>query len=306
MVLPAFAPENPGTWQPLFDQAHAAEQAGFDGLALSGEHVAFGENLEAYRRAELGGRLGGEQPTDSNGYFLEPLTTLAALSRTTSRIRFTTLIMLAALRRPLLLAKTAATLDVLSVGRLELGVGVGWQQEEYEAAGLDFRKRGRLLDQTLDVCQTLWRQTRANYSSEELSFSGIHMMPKPLQADGVPLWVSGTVNRGAMRRLARFGTGWIPWAEAWYEPASLITTIPAMREAISGYGRDPAEVGVAGRLPVISGPDGNPAISRTMAEVPPLLEAGVTDFYAVLRAGPQIDAVEYLTQWVTAFRDVTT
>ena len=82
-----------------------------------------------------------------------------------TRVRLGTNILLAALRRPVVLAKTAATLDVLSGGRLDLGVGVGWQREEYEAAGLDFDGRGRLLDHTLEVCQTLWREPARDVSS---------------------------------------------------------------------------------------------------------------------------------------------
>ena len=79
----------------------------------------------------------------------------------TERVRLATGILLAALRRPVVLAKTAATLDVLSGGRLDLGVGVGWQREEYEAAGLDFDRRGRLLDDTLEVCTRVVDADRA-------------------------------------------------------------------------------------------------------------------------------------------------
>ena len=83
----------------------------------------------------------------------------------TERIRLGTNILIAALRRPVVLAKEPATLDVLSGGRLDLGVGVGWQREEYEAAGLAFEGRGRLLDHTLEVCRALWTQRVADYDS---------------------------------------------------------------------------------------------------------------------------------------------
>src|SRR5207247_2385322 len=106
------------------------------------------------------GQEGGRQPTGPDGHWLEPLTVLSMVAAVTSRVRLATGILIAALRRPVVLAKTTATLDVLSGGRLDLGVGVGWQREEYEAAGLDFHDRGRLLDHTLAVCQTLWRGSR--------------------------------------------------------------------------------------------------------------------------------------------------
>jgi alkanesulfonate monooxygenase SsuD/methylene tetrahydromethanopterin reductase-like flavin-dependent oxidoreductase (luciferase family) len=150
IMLKSYAAEDPGRsgWQPMLERARAADEAGIDRLFVS-DHVVFGENLEAYARPELGGAAGGRQPTGPDGHWLEPLTALSVVAGITSRVRLATGILLAALRRPVVLAKTAATLDVLSGGRLDLGVGVGWQREEYEAAGLKFESRGHLLDHTL-------------------------------------------------------------------------------------------------------------------------------------------------------------
>ena len=197
-------------WRATLDLARAMDEAGVDRLVVS-DHVVFGENLDAYADPSIGGQAGGRQPTGPDGSWLEPLTVLTAIAATTARIRLGTAILLAALRRPAVLAKQLATLDVLSEGRVDLGVGVGWQREEYEAVGLSFEDRGRLLDHTLEVCQTLWTQQRASYQSAELTFDGIHQMPKPVQPGGVPLWISGTVNNAVARRIARFGSGWIPW-----------------------------------------------------------------------------------------------
>src|SRR5690349_23959577 len=140
----------------MFATARMYDRVGIDKLVVS-DHVVFGEHLDAYGNPATGGTAGGRQPTGPDGHWLEPLTTLSVIAGTTSRVRLGTNILLAALRRPAVLAKTAATLDVLSGGRLDLGVGVGWQREEYEAVGLDFQDRGRLLDHTLEVCQALWR-----------------------------------------------------------------------------------------------------------------------------------------------------
>ncbi|HEU5308131.1 MAG TPA: TIGR03619 family F420-dependent LLM class oxidoreductase, partial [Acidimicrobiia bacterium] len=225
----SFAAEDPGTWQPLFDAATVADEAGVDRLVVS-DHVVFGERLEEYARPEIGGQAGGKQPTGPDGHWLEPLTTLSVLAGMTSRIRLGTNILVAALRRPAVLAKSTATLDVLSGGRLDLGVGVGWQREEYEAAGLDFSRRGRLLDHTLAVCQTLWREQRASFDGDGLRFEAIHQMPKPAQPGGVPIWVSGRVNANVARRLARFGSAWIPWGE---DAADVATSIPRMRDAVA-------------------------------------------------------------------------
>ncbi|MGR6999101.1 LLM class flavin-dependent oxidoreductase [Yinghuangia aomiensis] len=180
MGLTTFAAADPGGWERLFDHARLFDRAGVDRLVVS-DHVAFGENLEAYGRPEIGGVQGGKQPTGPDGLWLEPLTVLTAVGAVTSRVRLGTNILQAALRRPAVLAKTASTLDVLSGGRLDLGVGVGWQREEYEAAGLSFEGRGRLLDQTLEVLQALWREQRASYDGDGLRFENIHQMPKPVQ-----------------------------------------------------------------------------------------------------------------------------
>src|SRR6185503_18332800 len=195
-------------WRAMLDMARAMDVAGVDRVVVS-DHVVFGENLDAYADPSIGGQAGGRQPTGPDGSWLEPVTVLTAIAATTTRIRLGTAILLAALRRPAVLAKQLATLDVLSQGRVDLGVGVGWKREEYEAAGLSFEGRGRLLDHSLEVCRTLWSEEVASINSEELSFKRIHMMPKPVQPGGVPIWCSGTVNLRVARRLARFGSGWI-------------------------------------------------------------------------------------------------
>ena len=292
-----FAADPPGNWQRLFDLAEAADRAGVGRLVVS-DHVVFGERLDRYADPARGGMVGGRQPTGPDGAWLEPLTVLAMIGARTQRVRLCPMVLLAALRRPIVLAKTAATIDVLTGGRLDLGVGVGWQQEEYEAAGLDYRARGRLLDHTLEVCHELWTQSRASISSSELSFEAVHQMPKPT-AGTVPVWVSGTVNGRAMARLARFGSGWIPWGP---DAVDIAPGIAAMRDALSALGRDPAGIEVAGTLPVERDSDGNPSIESTMSAVPGLLEAGVTNFGVNLRPPAGVDAAaEYLAPWAQSF-----
>src|SRR5215469_2443283 len=141
LPLPSFTAEAPASWDFVLDHARLLDEAGVDRLVLS-DHVVFGERLEEYGRPEIGGQAGGKQPTGPDGHWLEPLSTLAVMAGRTSRIRLGTNILIAALRRPAVLAKSAATIDVLSGGRLDLGVGVGWQKEEYEASGLTFDGRG--------------------------------------------------------------------------------------------------------------------------------------------------------------------
>lgn len=299
MSLPTFSAEDPGGWDHLVERARAADAAGIDQLVVS-DHVVFGENLEAYARPELGGSEGGKQPTGPDGHWLEPLTVLTFVAGVTSHARLGTNILLAALRRPVVLAKTAATLDVLSGGRLDLGVGVGWQREEYDAAGLDFDRRGRALDQALAVCQTLWRDERASFDGDGLRFEAIHQMPKPVQPGGVPIWVSGTVNAAVVRRLARFGSGWIPWGRS---AGDLATSIPQVRNGLEQAGRDPDELRVVGYLPVVRGDDGKPELTRSMDAVPPLVDIGVTDFRAGLPVPDgETAAIDYLSEVAAEFR----
>ena len=274
VFLPTFSAEDPGSWDHVFDLARAADDTGVGRVVVS-DHVVFGEHLDAYGQPESGGVEGGRQPTGPDGHWLEPLTVLTAVAAQTSRVRLGTYVLLAALRRPVVLAKQLATLDTISRGRVDLGVGIGWQREEYEAAGLDFNARGRLLDHSLDVCQTLWRDQRATFTSPDLAFDGIHAMPKPVQAGGVPIWVSGRCNGPVARRLARFGSGWIPWGE---DAADPVASIPRMRAAVDALGGDGTALSVLAPLPA-------------MERVPKLVDAGVTDFLVHVRGARSYDAV---------------
>jgi probable F420-dependent oxidoreductase len=302
IMLRTYAAEDPGTWQPVFDLARAADAAGIDRVLVS-DHVVFGEHLEAYGRPESGGVEGGKQPTGPDGHWLEPLTTLSVLCGMTSRVRLCTNILIAALRRPVVLAKAAATLDVLSGGRLDLGVGIGWQREEYEAAGLDFGNRGRQLDLTLEVCQTLWREPSAKVDLDGLAFDAIHMMPKPVQPGGVPIWVSGRINERVAHRLARFGSGWIPWGE---DAADLAAGISRMREAVAAANGDAGAIQVAGTLPTVRREDRSVDLDATMDRTRPLVESGVTDFRAYLPVPSEYGAaVDYLRGIAEAFHDAS-
>jgi len=296
--LRSFSAETPDGWQPVLEHAVTADRAGIDRLVVS-DHIAFGENLDAYGDPKRGGTAGGKQPTGPDGHWLEPLTLLSVIAGLTSHARLATGILIAALRRPAVLAKTAATLDVLSSGRLDLGVGVGWQREEYEVSGLDYASRGRLLDHTLEVCRTLWTQPVAAMSDDNVHFERIHTMPKPLQPGGVPIWVSGTVNQRVLDRLTRFGTGWIPWGPDATDPEP---GIEAIRHALADAGRNPSDLQVQGTLPVVRDAGGEIDIARTMKRVPELVDTGITDFRVSVRARDQEEMAERLAHVAAVFR----
>lgn len=239
--LRSFSNDARASWDDLIERAEMLERIDVDRVVVS-DHVAFGESLDDYGRPERGGRAGGRQPTGPDGHWLEPLTVLTAIAARTSTIRLGTSILIAALRRPVVLAKTVATLDVLSGGRVDLGVGVGWQKAEYDAAGLSFERRGRLLDDSLELCRSLWTERVV-----ELATGPIHQMPKPLQQGGVPVWVSGrSTNDRVVDRVARFGAGWIPWGDDADDPEP---GIARLRAAMQRVGRDGEQLQVTASLP---------------------------------------------------------
>ncbi|GAF49258.1 TIGR03619 family F420-dependent LLM class oxidoreductase [Rhodococcus wratislaviensis] len=271
--IPLNITENVKDWRFVLDFARICDQVGVDRI-VAPDHVVFGERLEAYANPQIGGIANGSQPTGSDGNYFEPMSLLAALCAVTENVRLGTNILLAALRRPMVLAKSAATIDVLSGGRLDLGVGVGWQQEEYEAAGLDFKQRGRLLDHTLEVCQRLWLETRANYDSPELSFADIHTMPKPMQDNGVPIWCGGRTNANVARRVARYGSGWITWDIG---VDAMADSIDRMRELVVAAGGQDSPFPVQVGLFLDSDAKGRPNFAKTLETIPELAAAGVTD-----------------------------
>jgi probable F420-dependent oxidoreductase len=295
--LRTFAAEDPGGWERLVQTVVAADEVGIDRVVLA-DHVVFGDDLSDYGDPGRGGVAGGRQPTGPDGHWLEPLTTIAYLSALTTNIRFGTGILLAALRRPVVLAKMAANIDVLSGGRLDLGVGVGWQEAEYAAAGLDFSRRGRLLNDSLEVCQTLWSEQAASVDVDSLRFDAIHMMPKPV-GRGVPLWVSGTVNPRSMDRLARFGSGWIPWGRS---AADLALGISEMRSAVAERGRDPDDIEIVGNLRVAIDDGGAIDIGATREAIGELAEIGVSDVRAGVKLPDEPDEERaVLAELVAAF-----
>ncbi len=258
-------------WRALLDVAAAADVAGIDAITVV-DHVVLGE--------ELGGYPYGAFPGGPRAPWLEPLTTLAAVAGRTSHVRLATGILIAPLRPPALLAKVAATLDVLSGGRLELGVGTGWLAKEYEAAGLDFAERGALLDDALAACEALWQGGATDFDSPRLRFSGAYCNPTPLQGGGVPFWIAGEPHSRNLARLARHGRGWIPSPTTRRD--DIRAALPRLAEALRGVGRDPAELRVRVGLPIARDEERRPLLDASLARVPELLELGGTDVHVTL------------------------
>ncbi|HYJ23340.1 MAG TPA: TIGR03619 family F420-dependent LLM class oxidoreductase [Solirubrobacterales bacterium] len=281
-------------WRELLDIAAAADEAGVDSISVV-DHVVLGGDLGAY---PYGPFVGG-----SDGPWLEPLTTLAAIAGRTSRVRLATGILIAPLRPPALLAKTAATLDLLSAGRLDLGVGTGWQAKEYEAVGLDFGERGRLLDDGLAACQALWGGGPAAFSSPRLGFDDVYCHPTPVQEGGVPFWIGGELHPRNLARLVRFGRGWIPSPTA--RRRKIGADIECLDAALVEAGRAPREVRVRVGLPVARDEQGRPLLEPSLAKLPALRELGATDIYVSLTqlCPDPAEAPRFFDALVAGFRE---
>ena len=156
------------TGRGLVDMAVLAEEAGFDGVVI-GDHVVLGDRLDRYPYPPV--------HFSHTASWMEPLATLAAIAAATTRLKLTTGVLVSPLRPAVLLAKTAATVDDISGGRLELGVGVGWQPEEFAATGADFARRGQLLTDGIGACRALWGSDPATFRSETTTFENLWCNP---------------------------------------------------------------------------------------------------------------------------------
>jgi probable F420-dependent oxidoreductase len=136
------------------------------------------------------------------------------------------------------LAKRVATLDALSAGRLSLGVGIGWQREEYEAVGVPYRDRGRRLDECIDSMRILWKEESATFHGRHFNFDNVHLDTKPAQPEGVPIIIGGSSEHAA-RRAGQRGDGFYPYV---ISPADYATRIETLRAAATEAGRDPERI----------------------------------------------------------------
>ena len=178
-----------------------AEDIGFHGISLT-DHVVMGKNLHKYPF--------GNFPLPSEAPWHEPLTVLTMIASHTTRLHLGTAVLIAPLRNPALLAKTAATLDTISKGRLELGVGMGWQEEEYHTAGVPFEQRSEIFWETLAICQLLWEKNQASFDGSIYKFKDIWCQPQPVQGADLPLLFGLKMTEKTAQKISDIGHGWIP------------------------------------------------------------------------------------------------
>ena len=213
--------------------AQIAEANGFESL-WTVEHVVVPAGYEsAYPYSKSGRMPGGEDVP-----IPDPLIWLSFIAAHTKTITLGTGILILPQRNPVVLAKAAATLDVLSNGRLELGVGVGWLQEEFDALGVPFEERAARTDEYIEALRVLWRDPEPTFEGKFVSFDKAKSYPKPASPDGIPIVVGGH-SKASARRAGRLGDGFFP---ALATPEKLEPLIAEMNRAATEVGRDPSAI----------------------------------------------------------------
>jgi probable F420-dependent oxidoreductase len=239
--------------------AQAAEAGGFESL-WTVEHTVVPAGYQSTYPYSDTGRMPGPEESDMP----DPLIWLAFVAAQTSTIRLGTGILILPQRNPVVLAKEVATLDRLSGGRVELGIGVGWLEEEFDAIGVPFRERGKRTDDHVAALRALWTQDQATHQGPYVSFDKAISRPQPTQAN-VPIVVGGH-SEAAARRAGRLGDGFFPGKGTHEELAHLIDV---MRRTAEEHGRDPDAIEIT------SG--GNGALgSKALDEVKALADMGVS------------------------------
>jgi probable F420-dependent oxidoreductase len=180
--------------------------------------------------------------------FLEPLTCLAFLAGGTEKIQLGMSVMVLPYRHPLYWAKIATTIDHLSAGRLIMGVGVGWMQEEFAAMGVPFEERGKISDEQLRLVKQLWQDEHVTFQGAHYRFEEIAFSPKPYQKPRIPIWVGGE-GIHAQRRAGTYGDGWFPYFVR-ITPEELARRFDNVRRSARGVGRIPDEVTFACCRPI--------------------------------------------------------
>src|SRR5215510_4645733 len=241
--------------------AEAAEALGFSTVWVI-DHIIFPAKLE-----------GGYafNPLDP---ILEPMTVLAALAMKTTRIKLGTAVLILPYRHPIYTAKVLSTVDVLSGGRLVVGVGAGWLEQEFTALGQSITERGSRTNESIDIMKALWTEDLPSYAGKHFQFSNIKFVPQPVQKPRPKILVGG-MTKGALQRVAKRGDGWVAMAKS---PEDLKAPLETLRELTVKAGRKPEELQL-NMLPLAT-----PSLDQVVADAPRYADLGVHHLYLSFRA----------------------
>ncbi|MEE8311697.1 MAG: LLM class F420-dependent oxidoreductase [Candidatus Binatia bacterium] len=214
----------------------ACEEVGVDSIWVAEHVVLFDSPDSKYPYA-----ADGKFPLEGETGFLEPFTALSFLAACTERVRLGTGIVLAPQRNPVYTAKEAACVDWLSNGRLDLGLGIGWLEEEFNVCNVPFERRAARCREYIEVMRTLWCDPVSEHSGEFYSLPPCRHYPKPIQDPHPPIHFGGE-SGPALRRVADLGTGWYGYDIG---PEETITCVATLRELLEARGRRMQEVKVS-------------------------------------------------------------
>ncbi len=240
-----------------------AEDCGIDQVSIT-DHVVMGNNTHDYPY--------GEFPLPPEAPWYEPHTVLSAIAGITNNIKLSAGVIISPLRSAVLFAKQMATLDVLSAGRLQIGVGAGWQREEFAASGLDYDNRYQMLEDQIRTCRALWTQEAVTLELETVTLDNIYCYPQPLQAR-LPVWFGLKPLPKNARRIAELGDGWIPITQ---DPDEIASGIQTLHKAFEEAGRQPNELAVRAMPSVVFTSAGVPDLAATLAGAQAYIDAGAT------------------------------
>ena len=253
--------------------AREAEDAGFDAVMAS-EHIVMGPDAGA--NGIMGNPRAYAMPGNQDPFTQWPnsIVLLGAIAAVTSSIRLVASAILAPLRHPLLLARELGTLDLISEGRLVVQPTVSWSRDEYAALGVPFAKRGRILDEQLEVLRLAWGPSPLSHEGEFFTFGDVYFEPKAFRPDGPRLWFGGQGMHEPLRdRLVRYGHGFHPVGE--WSAADLSALAAAMQQA--GRKMDELEF-VGGTRATFADETSCADLGAAMAVIPEQMEQGFTTF----------------------------
>jgi probable F420-dependent oxidoreductase len=229
--------------------AEKADALRFDSLFVTDHIVMPASSAKSVYPYTTSGQFPGGLAQD----YLEPLATLSHLAHATKRAKLGISVLVIPYRNPLLAAKMLATIDVLSKGRVILGAGVGWLREEFEALGAPpFEERGAVTEEYIKLMRAAWTTDPVSFEGKHYSVRDVHVLPKPVQRGGIPVWIGGHTG-AAVRRAGAIGDGWHPIGmrpPAMLGPEEYAAKVEELRASARRAGRDPKSITLTIRVPM--------------------------------------------------------
>jgi probable F420-dependent oxidoreductase len=234
---------------------------GVQRLGQALERIGY-DHIDVFDHVVMGHPMAGRAPGPYNAQMpiLEALVLLSHLAAVTTRVTLGTEVLVLPQRQPALVAKQVSSLDTLSAGRVRLGVGVGWQESEYEALGEDFHTRGARMDEAIALLRTYWTEAQVTSAGTHYPTTLMAMEPKPPQGRRLPIWIGG-YSEAAFRRVGRLGDGWL--ASRVSDADDARRAIGAIRRHAVDAGRDPDAIGLQS---MVAPPPRDPEGKRFYAE----------------------------------------